>query len=189
MTTPRAAWREPIVWLMLAIPFASVLAGFQTLRVAHADGMDAEPDAVRRTAQAQVADLAPDLRAAELGLHATLRVDANGRPVVEFADNSALTLRLVHPTRTERDLQWNVASPSSRRPGESRGPRGEASHWVGPGLRRGDGSGVLTFSGPPVPAHARGRWVLEDPSHAWRLVGRWPSDTGVAALEPAVAAR
>jgi hypothetical protein len=158
MSTPRPAWREPIVWLMLAIPFASVIAGFQTLRVAHADGMDAEPDAVRRTAQAQVADLAPDLRAAALHLHGAVRVDAHGRPVVAFNGTDAQSLRLVHPTRTDGDLQWTRAA---------------GGDW----------------SGPALPAHARGRWVLEDASHAWRLVGRWPSDTGVAPLQPAVAAR
>jgi hypothetical protein len=121
MTTPRPAWREPIVWLMLAIPFGSVIAGVQTLRVAHADDMDAEPDAVLRTAQAQVSDLAPDLRAAQSGLHASLRVDASGRPVVQFGNDSALVLRLVHPTRTERDLEWTVASLSTRRPGGNPG--------------------------------------------------------------------
>ena len=155
---PRPAWREPIVWLMLAIPFGSVVAGVQTLRVAHADGMDVEPDAVQRTAQAQVSDLVPDLRAATLHLHGAIRVDAQGRPVVAFAGAGALSLRLVHPTRTDGDLQWTRAA---------------------------DGA----WSGPVVPQHARGRWVLEDASHDWRLVGRWPSDTGVAALEPAVAAR
>jgi hypothetical protein len=157
-----AAWRQPIVWLMSAIPLATVVAGFATLHAARADGMDAEPEAVRRTAQAQEADLAPDLRAARLGLRATLRVDAGGRPVVAFARDAALTLRLVHPTRTDGDLEWK--SLPLRRPRE------------------------VEFSGPPVPTHARGRWVLEDTRHAWRLVGRWPQDGGAARLEPAVEA-
>jgi uncharacterized protein len=154
----RAAWREPMVWLMLAIPFATVVAGMSTLRVAHADDMDAEPDEVRRTAQAQVVDLDADRHAAALGLHANVRVDAQGQPELAMPLPGALELRLVHPTRADGDLRWTRAL---------------------------DG----TWSGPVVPAHARGRWVLEDAAHAWRLVGRWPSDTGVAGLQPAVAAR
>jgi hypothetical protein len=176
-----AAWRQPIVWLMCAIPLATVVAGFATLRTARADAMDAEPDAVKRTAQAQVADLAPDRRAAELGLHATIRVDADGRPAIAVASEFPLTLRLVHPTRTDRDLRWTLLP---RRPREGGGPLDSTSLRVGPRFRGGD-----KIEGPRVPAHARGRWVLEDAAHGWRLVGRWPSDTGVATLEPAVAAR
>jgi hypothetical protein len=158
MSAAQAAWREPMVWLMLAIPLATVVAGLSTLRVAHADGMDAEPDEVRRTAQAQVVDLAADRHAAELGLRASVRVDARGQPVLSLPFPGGLELRLVHPTRASGDLRWTRAA---------------------------DGA----WSGPRVPAHARGRWVLEDMAHAWRLVGRWPSDTGAAELQPAVAAR
>ena len=160
MNAPRAAWREPIVWLMLSIPLATVVAGMATLRVARADGgMDAEPEPVLRTAQAQVTDLGADRRAAALGLAATVRVDAHGVPQVDINTDGALELRLVHPTRTAGDLHW------------SRADHGGA--WRGPAL----------------PRAARGRWVLEPVAHHWRLVGRWPADTGVATLQPAVAAQ
>jgi hypothetical protein len=100
------AWREPMVWLMLAIPFATVVAGMQTLRVARAGGMDAEPEPVLRTGQTQVVDLGADRRAAALGLVATLRVDARGVPGIAVDAAGPLELTLVHPTRTAGDLRW-----------------------------------------------------------------------------------
>jgi hypothetical protein len=162
MSRPRHAWREPMVWLMLAIPAATVVAGIATLRLARAEGgLDAAPESVQRTAQTQVTDLGPDRRAAALGLQANLRVDARGRPVLRLPERAdgALALRLVHPTRADGDLEWTRAVPG------------------------GD------WSGPAVPIAARGHWVLEPADRAWRLVGRWPVDGGVVALQPAVAAR
>jgi hypothetical protein len=161
MNAPRPGWREPMVWLMLAIPAATVLGGVQTMRLARAGGLDAAPEPVQRTLQAQVADVAPDARAAALRLRASLRVDAKGRPQVALpADvgDDALTLRLVHPTRADGDLAWTLAANTS------------------------------TWRGPALAPTARGTWILEDTARGWRLVGRWPADGDVAPLEPAVAA-
>jgi hypothetical protein len=148
-----------MVWLLLAIPAATVVAGMATLRIARAGGQDAEPEPVRRTLQAQEADLAPDARAARLHLQARVHVDA-GRVQVDApaqAAGDALTLRLVHPTRAEQDLAWT----------------------------RDAGAG--TWRGPPFPAATRGRWILEDRTQGWRLVGRWTDARGDASLRPAVA--
>ena len=160
MNAPRPAWREPMVWLMLAIPAATLVAGFATLRIARAGGLDAAPEPVRRTLQAQVADLAPDARAAALRLQAEVRVDAAGRVDVALPAqvmDGTPTLRLVHPTRAAEDRTW---------------------------IRAADG----TWTGPSLPARARGQWILEDVAQGWRLVGRWPGEDGVAALQPAVVA-
>ena len=63
-----SAWRQPLLWLVLALPAATVVAGFTTLGLAAA-GPDTSGDAaVKRTAQAQVEDLAPDLAALLRGL-------------------------------------------------------------------------------------------------------------------------
>ena len=163
MSRARHAWREPRVWLRLAIPAATVVAGKATLRLARADGgLDAAPETVRRTAQTQVTDLGPDRHAAALGLHASLGVDARGLPDLRLPAahaDAGLALRLVHPTRADGDLEWTRAA------------------------------GGTDWSGPVVPAAARGHWVLEPADRAWRLVGTWPVDGGIAALQPAVAAR
>ena len=150
-----------MLWLALAIPAATVAGGIGTLRVARG-GLDAAPESVQRTAQTQVTDLGPDRRAAALGLHASLRVDAHGHPRLAMPAAQAsgpLALRLVHPTRAGGDLAWQRAA--------------HGADWTG----------------PVVPVAARGHWVLEPADHAWRLVGRWPVDGGVVALQPAVAAR
>jgi hypothetical protein len=143
-----------MVWLMLAIPAATVVAGIATMRIARTDGaLDAAPESVARVAQAQVADTAADERAAALGLAANARLDGAGRWIVEGATNGQ-RLSLVHPTLARADLHWT---------------------------RSGD-----AWLGPPLPAGARGRLVLEGDD--WRLVGRWPGDAGHAALHPSVPA-
>ena len=73
----RPAWREPMVWLVVAIPLAAVVASTALLvSAARSTGNnDAVTDQVRRTAQIQVEDLAPDLAARELQLAATVSVE------------------------------------------------------------------------------------------------------------------
>ena len=73
MTTTPARWfREPTVWLLVALPLASVVATIALFR-AGASGvpLDAAPDAVTRSAQVQQADLDADHRALALGLSAS----------------------------------------------------------------------------------------------------------------------
>lgn len=103
-------WREPIVWLMLALVGASMAGSFALLRIAAQDGpIDAVPDEVQRTGQAQLTDLAPDAHAAALGLAAILRVDGAGGfievlPVSGRFDHAAsLQLHLHHPLRASAD--------------------------------------------------------------------------------------
>jgi len=71
----RPAWREPMIWLVVGVPLAAVVAGLWMVVVAtRSGGTDGSTDDVRRTGQVQVADLAPDARAAELGLRVVVQV-------------------------------------------------------------------------------------------------------------------
>jgi hypothetical protein len=157
-------WREPIVWLMIVLVAASVLGSVQLLRVSLRDGpVDAVADEVRRTGQAQMADLGPDERAAAAGLAAIVRVDRASSALEVLAvsgplDRTApLRLHLRHPLRAAEDLSVQLA------PGE-RGWRVSMAlpqdhDWLLQ-LSPGDGS--------------------------WRLLGRLPKGQLAAHLAPAV---
>ncbi|MGH8029182.1 MAG: FixH family protein, partial [Arenimonas sp.] len=106
-----------------------------------------------------VTDLAPDRNAATRGLRASLRVDTHGMPRLSLPPgnaSTALDLRFVHPTRAGDDLRWTREA------------------------------GATQWRGPPLPAQARGRWVLEDRAHAWRLVGQWTQESLRVDLQPSV---
>ena len=64
------ASREPMLFLVIALPAAAVAAGIATLVLAMGGAGDAGDARVRRVAQTQTADLAPDLAAARRGLRA-----------------------------------------------------------------------------------------------------------------------
>lgn len=161
-------WRQPMVWLMLALVGAAVAGGVLMVRVAGGDGsVDAVPDPVHRTGQAQQADLGPDERATARRLSAVLRIDAKGGfvevvPVAgDFERDVPLRLRLHHPLRAAEDVAIVLA------PGGA-GWRADA---------------------PPATDHA---WNLQlepagDPG-AWRLRGRLPRGQLAAHLHPALEA-
>lgn len=117
MTVAIRPWyREPMVWLMLAIPLATVVAGLVTLSLAMQDGAtDVAPQRVVRTAQAQVSDLGPDVAAANRNLQGQLSITADGTGIALLlpgvtADEGPLRLDLVHPIRAREDrhilLDW-----------------------------------------------------------------------------------
>lgn len=110
MATPL---RMPIMWLVLGLPLASIVAGVGLVVIAVRSGSsDAVIDPVQRTAQIQVAELGPDERARAMKLSAVLRVDAG---VIEllpveggFGDgrvprDQPLTLVLSHPSQAALD--------------------------------------------------------------------------------------
>lgn len=166
MTTPDnrvlPAWREPMVWLVAAIPAMSVVAGIALVVIAvRAGGGDAVADPVRRVAQVQTADLGPDARARRLRLAAVVR-GGNGMievlPVDGAFDRTApLTLWLHHPV--DAGMDRSVALPPS------------ATGW-----RVEDG---------PELTHD---WNLQlsPPDGRWRLQGRWPAGQQAASLRPAL---
>lgn len=124
MNDKRPAWREPMVWLVVALPLVAVVAGLALLVIASRSGStDAVADRVQRTAQIQVADLGPDARARQLRLSAILRIDDNLVEVLpvsgEFPREAPLRLALHHPARAGADrtlllqpteLGWRAAA-------------------------------------------------------------------------------
>ena len=165
-TRMRPAWKEPMLWLVVAIPAASVLASVALLvAAARSSGNDdAVADRVQRTAQIQVSDLAPDLAARELGLGATLRVDGGRISVTPatgaFPRESPLQLALRHPTRAEDDVRLEL-QPSTEG-WSTQYALSPAHDWA------------LTLS--PVDGH-------------WRLQGRLPRGRHGTDLQPSLDSR
>lgn len=154
--------RNPVAWLLLLIPVATLLAGLWTLRVAAGrSAVDASPDPVRRIAQVQQVALDADEVAAHEGLSARLVLDADGATVqlAPAPDTVAPVLRLVHPIEADADRVLDFApSPQGwRTQGEL--PRDVAWH-----LR------------------------LQSADGRWRLVGRYRPGDAAVELAPAVAA-
>ena len=104
--------REPLVWLLIAIPASAVVMGavMITLALQSFSGMVVD-DYYRKGKQINRV-LARDRLAYELGLAADLRVDGSGRLEIRFAPEikvipgERIELRLVHATRPglDRDL-------------------------------------------------------------------------------------
>jgi uncharacterized protein len=128
-STQRSAslWRNPMLWLIVALPTAVIVAGFATLAIAiTSGGNDAISDNVRRTAQIQTTELGPDERAAALKLSAVLSVHTtDGTQALEVLpatgvlfDSASiegralraqpLRLLLQHPTRAAEDRELRL---------------------------------------------------------------------------------
>ena len=165
MSEPRPPWREPMVWLIVAIPAASVIAGVGLVIVsALSGGADRVAEPVRRTGQIQVADLGPDALARQRRLGAVLRVDSGRVEVLpvsgEFSRAAPLHLALRHPTLAAEDRTW-VLQPNE-------------TGWAS--------TTTLDL------AHD---WKIDlQPSDgAWRLHGRLPKGQQAAYLGPALEGR
>ena len=157
----RRWYREPMVWLMLALPASAVIAGFVTLGIAGMTSWDASPDAVTRVAQVQTADRSPDERAAERALSAVLRVDRRGetvaiKPEGDFEAHTVV-LHFAHAADASRD---QVVTMTAGNTGEYVGTAPLAT-----------GAYNLTL----VPADA-----------SFRLRGRLDADVDTATLMPSV---
>jgi uncharacterized protein len=157
----RRWYREPMVWLMLALPASAVIAGVVTLQIAGRARWDASLDPVTRVAQVQTIDRAPDERAAVRGLAGSLRIDrANGAvvvtPVGEFAAR-AVVLQFAHVADATHDRDVTLVA----------GPNGDFAGQVE--LAR--GAYELTLS----PADA-----------SFRLRGRLAARVDAAVLAPSV---
>jgi len=157
------AWREPMVWLVAAIPAAAVIATVALLVTASRSSgtNDAVADQVRRTAQVQVVDLGPDARARELKLSVIART-AKGvievLPVEGAFDRKApLTLTLHHPARAELDRSLSLVPTDT-------------------GWR---------IQGELALGHDWNVQLAPADRH-WRLQGRWPAGQQAAYLQPAL---
>jgi hypothetical protein len=152
---------NPVVWLVVGIPAATVIAGIWTLMLAAGDSAtDAHPDQVRRMAQVQQASTDADETAAREGLAARVQV---GRDhvlvsVAPTAGTRAPVLMLRHPIESSLDRALTL-SPF-------------------PGGWRADESLAAAHGWQLQLVAADGRW---------RLVGRYrPGDTELV-LRPALA--
>lgn len=113
----RPWYREPTMWLVVALPLSSVVAGFTLLGLAsRGQPIDSAPEAVQRVAQVQQTDLAPDQRARLLGLKASGRRDAQGLELrMAGADLPGhLVLQLIHPTEARSDVTLVLAGGDGR---------------------------------------------------------------------------
>jgi hypothetical protein len=162
---PKRPWhREPMLWLVIALPMAAVLAGFTTLTIAiRSGGGDSVPDPVRRTLQIQDTDLDADRAALAAALQGELRIEAGtGAVQVRLSGlggiEPRLRLRLQHAGRAARDQEIELVSAGNV--------------WVG---RVENSAGQV--------------WNLElsAPDGAWRLGGRLEPDSFASPLRPLLA--
>lgn len=156
----RPFWREPMMWLVIGLPLASVVAGVILVGLATRDSSDAVGDVVQRTAQIQVSDLSPDARARDLGLSAIIRVDEGYVEVLpvtgQFDRAQPLRIVLRHPSLAASDLELRAA------PAEN-GWRAEAAVGL-------DNDWKLELMPEGLP---------------WRLQGRLPKGQRAAHVKPA----
>jgi hypothetical protein len=163
----RPWFREPMLWLVLGLPAAAVIAGFATLFIAVNNGSsDSVRDRVQRTAQVQTADISADLAAEQLGLSGVLE---------RTADTGALSLRVEGTALEAARLQLVMSHPT------------DAAADLEVRLVRNDGRWIGRL---PDPA-AKNDWLLSvaPEGAAWRLRGRLRAGATEAALVPDIARR
>jgi len=142
-------YREPWLWLLIAGPVAVMVGGAITiwLAVTSNDGLVADDYYRRGLAINKV--LERDRLAARLGLRATLSQKGQGALQVSLVGANALppalTLRLVHPTRSGDDRVLQLSRV---------------------------GTGVYRAARVSLPIGRR-HVILEDEARTWRLTGDW----------------
>lgn len=165
MDRTRSPWREPMVWLLVALPLSAVVAAFALLfAAAHSSGNDdMVADHVQQTGQVQVADLGPDTVAQHRQLSAVFHVDAHGVEVIpvtgDFDRHAALRLSLRHPALAAADRELAL-QPS-------------ANGWQAMTALDGGHDWIVQLS----PADG-----------SWRIEGRLPRQQGAVRLAPRMAA-
>lgn len=108
-------WRQPIVWLVVALVSVAVIGGVAMVFVAGTGNSDSVRDPGQRTAQIQTADLGPDGVARREKLSAIVRIDPAAQlvevlPVSGTFDRAApLQLVLAHPSRASEDRHLLLA--------------------------------------------------------------------------------
>ena len=163
MTEKKSIWRMPVMWLVVGLPLASIIAGVGLVITAvNTGGADSVTDKVDRMSQIQTTDLGPDAQARALGLSAVVRMADGVVEVIpvtgQFHRQSPLQVLLQHPTRADADQRIELA------PGDT-GWRAQAalddSHdWI---------------------------VVLASEQDGWRLHGRLPKQQHATHLSPALA--
>ena len=118
MTENRKAWQEPMVWLMVGIPFLTVIAGFYTLYLAINSGsLDSSKVTVQRIAQAQTVENLKDTFSAEQNYYGFLIVDKS-QPTwkvtlktvpIQLRDQD-IQIVFVHPQYADQDVSVVISS-------------------------------------------------------------------------------
>jgi hypothetical protein len=110
--SPHRNWkREPLVWMLIAIPLTAVVMGVVMITLAIQSYSGLVVDDYYKKGKQINRVLARDKFAHELGLDATLSIDTAGRiqirfdPGVSVVPGDRIELRLVHATRPGRDQQ------------------------------------------------------------------------------------
>jgi hypothetical protein len=165
ISSERPWYRQPLVWMLIAIPASSVLFGIVMLLLAvYSDDGLVVDDYYRRGLEIN-RELARDRTAARLGLDAAVAFDPRNQVIraeVSARDPGALlpnrlTLRLVHPTRSGLDRVVELRI-----------------------------SGMGRYSGN-LDRLEDGDWHLQLETDSWRILGRMPvPGTGLSELSPAV---
>lgn len=158
-STARAWFREPMVWMIIAIPLSSVIMGavMITLAVVSYDGLVADDYYKRGLQINRVLDR--DQAAARAELSAELRVEEGGTRLAldagapAFPAPASISLDLSYATRAGLDRSMRL-------------------------VRAPDGS----YAGPGVQGLAMGRWYVQVAAADWRLTGSL-SVPGSTALE------
>jgi uncharacterized protein len=160
MSENRPWYREPFVWLIIALPLTAVIAGLTTLYIAVVtrDGMVADDYYQRGLEINRFLDR--DRAAARLGLKAQLHLDAATESVVvRFVETvpgamlpKTITLHWMYATRSGHD-------------------RTEQLVLARDGAYRAE-----------IPELVPGHWYVRIEAQDWRLQGsmRMPEDTGLA---------
>ncbi len=157
----RRPWhREPMLWLVIAIPALTVVGGLTTVVIAHRHSDTVVADEFRKEGLAINRDPARDQAARRFGVSATVTA-AGGTLSVALERGTApppgeLLVILSHATRAERD-QLVALRPDT------------------------DGR----YAAPLAPL-ARGHWYLEvsPADRSWRLTGEFVDEPGTLALRP-----
>jgi hypothetical protein len=162
-THSRPWYREPLVWLVAAIPALTVVAGITTVVIA---GRHADPvvvDDFRKEGVAINIDPARDQAATRLGVAADLS-DGNGRLAVALSAGRAeaprrLVVILSHATRAELDRMLTLE-------------RGVDGRYAA-----------------AMPSLERGHWYVEvtPVDREWRLTGEFRDSAAALSLRPAAA--
>ncbi len=163
MTETKSFWREPMLWLVIGLPLASVVAGVGLVIVASRSGSsDSLAEDVQRVAQIQTTDMGPDHEAGTRKLSAIVRIEEGVLEVIpvtgEFDRKAPLRLTLLHPAQAQGDRVLELL-PSARG-WQLQVVLDDAHDWK------------LQLQ----PADAR-----------WRLKGRLPRQQHAARLAPSVA--
>jgi uncharacterized protein len=158
---PHRPWyREPLLWLVIAIPALTVVAGLSTVLIAFHGADDPVADEIRKEGLAIHHDPTRDRAAVAAGVEATLALGDGQVHVTVVAGHAtlprSLVLLLSHATRAERDQMLTLDAT---------------------------GSGQYAGTLPPL---AGGHWYLEltPTDRSWRLTGEFAGERATLQLRP-----